>query len=421
MRLPESVVGSRPPRTLQRLEREVLLLAARSARTHYRDQTSDILIGKDYDRLRVWSTGSQLPGFEVLRREDLRYEAEGMETSSALARSEAHLTSASRGTIYSIRDLSTVAIMAAVIPHMIWLFSIIMAYPLPKLTKEWQQTCTELEAEASRVRRMATISMLVKASKSEDRSKKLLLSLQLVIEDKTHAYAERQAERKRKVLGPPRCSNCNRVGHLARDCRIRPANNNNNNRNNNNNNNNNNRNNNNNNRNNNNNNQQGNGGNEKEPPAKVYVVGNTGQTQTTSLRVEVQMICTWVLAPDNTGTLSIGASEMKQKLSEQLKKKLFDKVFIRPVPRPWELRPCCVKKKTIITPTLPPRGKANVVCRCFEHERTKNRPIRVQSLSQTISLDLPQTELKCSGHEASKTRDGLRSEDDEGNVAIENA
>ncbi|GJY41370.1 putative reverse transcriptase domain-containing protein, partial [Tanacetum coccineum] len=102
---------------------------------------------------------------------------------------------------------------------------------------------------------------------------------------------------------PPRCSNYNRVGHLARDCRIRHANNNNNNnnnnRNNNNNNNNRNNNNNNNNRHNNNNNQQGNGcfecgaqghfkrncprlrnndrgnqaGNDR-APVKVYVVGN---------------------------------------------------------------------------------------------------------------------------------------------------
>ncbi|GJW38258.1 putative reverse transcriptase domain-containing protein [Tanacetum coccineum] len=159
-----------------------------------------------------------------------------------------------------------------------------------------------------------------------------------LMEDKTHAYAERQAERKRKnddlsknnqnqqnkrqntsqaytagnsgrksYVGskplcskcnynhegpcPPRCNNCKRVGHLTQDCRSRPANANNNN----------NRNNNNNNRNNNNNNQQGNGcfecgaqghfksncprlrnndrgnqaGNDR-APAKVYAVGNAG-------------------------------------------------------------------------------------------------------------------------------------------------
>ncbi|GJR05229.1 putative reverse transcriptase domain-containing protein [Tanacetum coccineum] len=217
----------------------------------------------------------------------------------------------------------------------------------------------------------------VKASKSKTMQE--VIELHELMEDKTHAYAERQAERKRKnddlsknnqnqqnkrqntgqayTAGnsdrksyagskplcskcnchheagpcPPRCSNCNRVGHLTRDCRIRSANNNNrnnnnnnnrnnnnnnnnrnnnnnNNRNNNNNNNNNrnnnnnnNRNNNNNNRNNNNNNQQGNGcfecgaqghfksncprlrnndrgnqaGNDR-APAKVYVVGNAG-------------------------------------------------------------------------------------------------------------------------------------------------
>ncbi|GKA01028.1 putative reverse transcriptase domain-containing protein [Tanacetum coccineum] len=134
----------------------------------------------------------------------------------------------------------------------------------------------------------------VKASKSKTMQEVIEFTTELM-EDKTHAYAERQAERKRKyddlsknnqnqqnkrqntgqayTAGnsdrksyagskplcskcnchheagpcPPRCSNCNRVGHLARDCRIRPANNNNNNNNRNNNNNNN--------RNNNNNNQ----------------------------------------------------------------------------------------------------------------------------------------------------------------------
>ncbi|GJR82577.1 putative reverse transcriptase domain-containing protein [Tanacetum coccineum] len=153
-----------------------------------------------------------------------------------------------------------------------------------------------------------------------------------LMDEKTHAYAERQAERKRKyddlsknnqnqqqqnkrpntgqayTAGnsdrksydgpkplcskcnynhegpcPPRCNNCKKVGHLAKDCRSRPVNANNNNRNNN------------------NNNQKGNGcykcgaqghlrrncpklknndrgnqaGNDK-APAKVYVVGNVG-------------------------------------------------------------------------------------------------------------------------------------------------
>ncbi|GJV55089.1 putative reverse transcriptase domain-containing protein [Tanacetum coccineum] len=179
----------------------------------------------------------------------------------------------------------------------------------------------------------------VKASKSKTMQEVIEFTTELM-EDKTQAYAERQAERKRKyddlsknnqnqqnkrqntgqayTAGnsdrkpyagskplcskcnynhegpcPPRCNNCKRVGHLARDCRIRPANNNNNRNNNNNNNNNN--------RNNNNNNQQGNGcfecgaqghfkrncprlrnndrgnqaGNDR-APAKVYVVGNAG-------------------------------------------------------------------------------------------------------------------------------------------------
>ncbi|GJS83500.1 putative reverse transcriptase domain-containing protein [Tanacetum coccineum] len=170
----------------------------------------------------------------------------------------------------------------------------------------------------------------VKASKSKTMQEVIEFTTELM-EDKTHAYAERQAERKRKnddlsknnqnqqnkrqntgqayTAGnsdrkpyagskplcskcnynhegpcPPKCSNCKRVGHATKDCRIRPANNNNNN-----------------NRNNNNNNQQGNGcfecgaqghfkrncprlrnndrgnqaGNDR-APAKVYVVGNAG-------------------------------------------------------------------------------------------------------------------------------------------------
>ncbi|GJS18148.1 putative reverse transcriptase domain-containing protein [Tanacetum coccineum] len=145
----------------------------------------------------------------------------------------------------------------------------------------------------------------VKASKPKTMQEAIEFTTELM-DEKTHAYAERQAERKRKyddlsknnqnqqnkrqntgqayTAGnsdrksyagskplcskcnynhegpcPPRCNNCKRVGHLTRDCRSRPANANNNNNNNNNNRNNNNRNNNNNNRNNNNNNQQGNG------------------------------------------------------------------------------------------------------------------------------------------------------------------
>nr|GEW60018.1 hypothetical protein [Tanacetum cinerariifolium] len=89
---------------------------------------------------------------------------------------------------------------------------------------------------------------------------------------------------------PPKCNNCKKVDHLTKDCRSRPANNNNNNRNNY--------------------NQQDNGcfecgaqgyikrncpkqknndrGNQARndrAPARVYAVGNAGQTQTTSLRI----------------------------------------------------------------------------------------------------------------------------------------
>ncbi|GJS67962.1 putative reverse transcriptase domain-containing protein [Tanacetum coccineum] len=172
----------------------------------------------------------------------------------------------------------------------------------------------------------------VKASKSKTMQEVIEFTTELM-EDKTHAYAERQAERKRKnddlSKNNQNQQNKRPGGQPARptlqaivagnhtpglnrcDCRSRPANANNNNNNNNNNrsnnnnnnrnNNNNNRNNNNNNRNNNNNNQQGNGcfecgaqghfksncprlrnndrgnqaGNDR-APAKVYVVGNAG-------------------------------------------------------------------------------------------------------------------------------------------------
>ncbi|GKB38623.1 putative reverse transcriptase domain-containing protein [Tanacetum coccineum] len=171
----------------------------------------------------------------------------------------------------------------------------------------------------------------VKASKPKTMQEAIEFTTELM-DEKTQAYAERQAERKRKyddlsknnqnqqqqnkrqntgqayTAGnsdrksyarpkplcskcnynhegpcPPRCNNCKRVGHLAKDCRSRPANANNNNRNNN------------------NNNQKGNGcyecgaqghfrrncpklrnndrgnqaGNDR-APAKVYVVGNAG-------------------------------------------------------------------------------------------------------------------------------------------------
>ncbi|GJU53572.1 putative reverse transcriptase domain-containing protein [Tanacetum coccineum] len=171
----------------------------------------------------------------------------------------------------------------------------------------------------------------VKASKPKTMQEAIEFTTELM-DEKTHAYAERQAEKKRKYddlsknnqnqqqqnkrqntgqaytagnsdrkpyVGskplcskcnynhegpcPPRCNNCKKVGHLAKDCRSRPANANNNNRNNN------------------NNNQKGNGcyecgaqghfkrncpklknndrgnqaGNDR-APAKVYVVGNAG-------------------------------------------------------------------------------------------------------------------------------------------------
>ncbi|GJS00668.1 putative reverse transcriptase domain-containing protein [Tanacetum coccineum] len=120
----------------------------------------------------------------------------------------------------------------------------------------------------------------VKASKPKTMQEAIEFTTELM-DEKTHAYAERQAERKRKyddlsknnqnqqqqnkrqntgqvyIAGnsdrkpyagskplcskcnynhegpcPPRCNNCKKVGHLAKDCRSRPANANNNNNNN---------------------------------------------------------------------------------------------------------------------------------------------------------------------------------------------
>ncbi|GKD29018.1 putative reverse transcriptase domain-containing protein [Tanacetum coccineum] len=96
----------------------------------------------------------------------------------------------------------------------------------------------------------------VKASKPKTMQEAIDITTELM-DEKTYAYAERQAEKKRNDWKPyagskplcskcdynyegpcpPKCNNCKKVGHLAKNCRSRPANANNNNRNNNNNNN----------------------------------------------------------------------------------------------------------------------------------------------------------------------------------------
>ncbi|GJV49275.1 reverse transcriptase domain-containing protein [Tanacetum coccineum] len=192
----------------------------------------------------------------------------------------------------------------------------------------------------------------VKASKSKTMQEVIEFTTELM-EDKTHAYAERQAERKRKyddlpqnnqnqqqqnrrqnagqayAAGngdrkpyegskplcskcncyheagpcPPRCSNCNRVGHLARDCRIRPANNNNNNR-----------------------------IKRKWAPAKVFMVGKRDKPNKTSWRTS------------SMGTLSIAPSEMIEFIGATARS-LSTKAFINPIPSRLGAPILFVKKK----------------------------------------------------------------------------
>ncbi|GJU84114.1 putative reverse transcriptase domain-containing protein [Tanacetum coccineum] len=236
----------------------------------------------------------------------------------------------------------------------------------------------------------------VKASKPKTMQEAIEFTTELM-DEKTHAYVERQAKKKQVIVTripirqskpscvpsvitihegpcPPRCNNCKKVGHLAKDCRSRPANANNNNRNNNNRNNNN---------RNNNNNQKGNGcyecgahghfkrnspklknndcGNQArndKASAKVYVVGNAGANPDNVVaevfledlpglplprKVEFQIDLVPGAAPVARAPYRLAPSKMKE-LSEQLKE-LSDKGFIRPSSSPWGAPVLFVKKK----------------------------------------------------------------------------
>ncbi|GJQ90888.1 putative reverse transcriptase domain-containing protein [Tanacetum coccineum] len=215
----------------------------------------------------------------------------------------------------------------------------------------------------------------VKASKPKTMQEAIEFTTKLM-DEKTHAYAECNSDRKpytgSKPLCskcnynhegpcPPRCNNCKRVGHLAKDCKIRPANANNNNCNNN------------------NNNQKGKC--VAMALAKVYVVGNAkanpdnvvaGRTNSTiqekkrledvpivrdfpevfpedlpglppTRQVEFQIDLVPGAAPVARAPYRLAPSEMKE-LSEQLKE-LSDKGFIRPSSSPWGAPVLFVKKK----------------------------------------------------------------------------
>ncbi|GJS66948.1 putative reverse transcriptase domain-containing protein [Tanacetum coccineum] len=208
----------------------------------------------------------------------------------------------------------------------------------------------------------------VKASKPKTMQKAIEFTTKLM-DEKTHAYTECNSDRKPYARSkplcskcnynhegpcPPRCNNCKRVGHLAKDCRSLPANANNNNRNNN------------------NNNQKGNGcyecgaqghfrrnclklrnndrgnqaGNDR-APTKVYVVGNAGAIGDLSglpptRQVEFQIDLVPSAAPIPRAPYRLAPSEMKE-LLKQLKE-LSDKGFIRPSSSPWGAPVLFVKK-----------------------------------------------------------------------------
>ncbi|GJT44340.1 putative reverse transcriptase domain-containing protein [Tanacetum coccineum] len=184
----------------------------------------------------------------------------------------------------------------------------------------------------------------VKASKPKTMQEAIDFTTELM-DEKTHAYAERNSDRKPYAGSKPLCSKCDynhegpcpprcnsrkKVGHLAKDCKSRPANANNNYRNNNRNNNN---------RNNNNNNQKGNAVGMQGSSEGVcgWKCGANPDNVVAGLHIKLQVKFQIDLipgaAPVAQAPYRLAPSEMKE-LSEQLKE-LSDKGFIRPSSSPW--------------------------------------------------------------------------------------
>ncbi|GJV47993.1 putative nucleotidyltransferase, ribonuclease H [Tanacetum coccineum] len=232
---------------------------------------------------------------EVLRRERLAYEQESMETRQALARSEAYCRALE----------ARVTVLETEVRRHEWQRQAADDFAVRHIMRtqalEAGARVDTLEDTASRRYRSFVLSSYLaeKKRRYDDLSKNNQNQQQQNKRQNTgQAYTAGNSDRK-SYAGPkplcskcnynhegpcpPRCNNCKRVGHLAKDCRSRPANANNNNRNNN------------------NNNQKGNGcyecgaqghfrrncpklrnndrgnqaGNDR-APAKVYVVGNEG-------------------------------------------------------------------------------------------------------------------------------------------------